>query len=123
VSLPPAKFGTDWYYHQKEKSPTGLVFKPVTEDSNIRPEEESSAQTSRSAERYFTFRKEGDTSHEETSTDPDDDEEEDLSLEEKSESTDNKDRKAPSQGGLIEVEEGYLARGIQQATILDTRQN
>jgi hypothetical protein len=52
----------------------------------------------------------------------DDKEEEDLLLEEELESS-SKDVDISSYGRLTEAEEGDLAREIQQATILDTRQD
>jgi hypothetical protein len=80
------------------------------------------SQALNTAERYSTYRG-GDTDLKDESTNPDDDEEEeDSSLEEESESF-SEDVDASSYGRLTEVEEGDLARGIQQATILDTRQN
>jgi hypothetical protein len=57
------------------------------------------------------------------STNPDNnEEEEDLLLEKKLESS-SKDTNVSLQGRLTKAEEGDLVRRIQQATILDTRQN
>jgi hypothetical protein len=124
LSLPSTEVGTDWYYRQKRKNPlTDLAFGPTTDDSDVRPGEEPPAQTPGSAERYFTFREGGDTGYEGASISLDSDDEEDSTLDEESESTSNEDREASLQERLIEAEEGYLAQEIQQAIILDIRQN
>jgi hypothetical protein len=96
------------------------AFKPVTDDPDVRSRAEPLLQALDTAERYSTYRG-GDTDLEDESINFDDDEEEeDLLLEEELESF-SKDVDTLLYGRLIEVEEGDLAREIQQAIILDTR--
>jgi hypothetical protein len=123
MSLLPSQVGTDWYYLWKEiYSSTDYAFQPATDDPDVRSRAEPPSQALDTAERYSTYRG-GDTDSEDESINPDDDEEEEDLLSEKESESSSKDTNALLHGRLTEAEEEDLTRRIQQATILDTRQD